>query len=160
MITKKRIVTSGRDTQQNHRGDFETCPNCGHRMEYKEWCKSHCVLILSPTCYKSGSVSVMSECPKCFKNSWVHLNMSRFEYDDAWPKDWQEEVKKLDKSTKLTALRDWGASLCWNCRHLTGGAVEYNAWRYCKLGSGPCLTKCKVFKPVPAPGKRSSKSSP
>lgn len=142
---KQRIVSSFSDSQENHRGDFETCPNCSHRMEPDEWDKIATVLILSPRCFKSSSVAVMSECPKCFSGSWVHHRMNSFEFS-YWPKKWVEEVEKKNAATKLQALREWGASLCWNCKHLESATVENSTYRHCVAGMGPAVTECSLFK--------------
>ena len=153
----RRIVQTANDYSDSHRKDFETCPHCDHRMKHGEWDKLADTLVLTPRCFRVGCVSVMAECPKCFKKSWVHVKYYRIEIDDDLPQKWRDTVAALDKSTKLTALRDWGSSICHRCQHLKGGIVEYHAWRQCKIGSGPAETECETFAeltPTPKPRDR------
>lgn len=142
---KRQILTKGRDTQANHRGDFETCPSCEHKIDDKEWRKINSILILEPTCYKSDSVALMAECPECFSKSWVHERMSNFDSWSDHPKEWIERVTVLRNETKLKAVRDWGRGICWNCKYLYSAKIEYNAWRKCKIGYGPARTECDRF---------------
>lgn len=140
-----KIVNSGPDRQANHRADFTTCPNCQHEMEDGEWDKASTILVLNPACYKAGSVSVISECPKCFEKSWVHHPMSGFKYSN-FPSKIIEAVWKLEASTRLEALRNWGKSICHRCKNLESATVEFHAWRQCIKGSGPAETECEKFK--------------
>lgn len=147
-VTRKRlIVHTGTDRYETHRGDFTTCPNCGHVMEIDKWDKSATTLVLHPRCYKNGCVAIISECPKCFEPSWVHYHMQSFEWNERWPKPWREAVVNLEAATKLTALRDWGASICHRCKHLSEGKVDYHAWRTCIIGTGPAERECNRFEP-------------
>lgn len=146
----KKIVKSGADIGLGHRGDFETCPDCGHKMKNQEWEHAAVTLVLEPCCVKSSSVSVVSECPKCFEKSWVHERMAGFDWNDAFPQNWKDAVKKLKESTRLQAARDWGASICWQCKHLTEAMIDFHAWRSCKCGSGPAMKECDVFALTPA----------
>ena len=149
----QRIVQTFDDYQTNHRADFKHCPSCDHAMECEKWDEAGAVLILQPNCYKVGCVAVASECPNCFELSWVHERMSGFHWNDAWPIDWKEAVKKLEAAVKLQALRKWGASICHSCQHLQDGTVEYHAWRTCIKGSGPAEQSCSkytsLYQPTP-----------
>jgi hypothetical protein len=120
-------------------------------METDQWDQAAVVLVLEPCYYKSGSVSVVSECPKCFEKSWVHHGMSGFKWNDAFPKAWKERVERLEKDTKLKAFREWGAGLCWSCKHLKEATVEYHSWRSCIIGTGPSCTECPKFEPLKKP---------
>lgn len=144
-MKEKRILNSSSDTQQNHRGGFETCPSCGFRADADKWDAAAVELIISPGCFKSNSVSVASECPKCFEKSWVHHRMAGFSFSDAWPEKWKERVETKENADKLAAQRAWGASLCWRCKLLKSGSVDTHAWRHCRKGSGPAETKCELF---------------
>jgi hypothetical protein len=147
----RRIVQTGDDRQINHRADFKHCPNCDHAMENEKWDEAGVTLILEPGCYKAGCVTVISECPKCFELSWIHERMNGFGWNDAWPADWKEAVKKREASVKLEALRQWGAGICHNCRHLTEGNVEYHAWRHCIKGSGAAEKTCDKYTALNSP---------
>lgn len=141
----KRIVQTGDDRSINHRADFKHCPSCDHAMEHTQWDKAAVTLILDPSYYKAGSVTVVSECPKCFELSWVHESMSSFQWNEAWPEDWKQAVEKREAAVKLEAVREWGASLCHNCHHLTDAKIDHHAWRNCILGSGPARKECAKY---------------
>ncbi len=144
----KKIVNTGTDTFLNHRGDFETCPDCGHFMKPEKWDDAATTLVLTPRCYKAGNVAILSECPKCKEQSWVHHSMDRFSYYSGWPKEWKERIQKVKAATKLKALRDWGKSLCWKCQNLEEATVEYHCYRTCTIGMGESETKCDHFKQI------------
>ena len=152
---KKQIRQEGMEHYQDHRADFETCPSCGHSMTHAQWKRAAHTLCLRPACQKSGNVSVVSECPKCFENTWVHEPMGCFSYG-GWPKKWSEAVERESERVKLQALRDWAASLCGRCAKLTGGKVEYSTYCYCDGRMGPAeLEECDRFEELP---KRKAKS--
>jgi hypothetical protein len=125
-------------------------------MENDKWDEAGVTLILEPGCYKAGCVTVISECPKCFELSWIHERMNGFQWNDAWPADWKEAVKKREASVKLEALRKWGAGICHNCRNLEEGSVEYHAWRTCIKGSGPAEQTCDKYAALNSPNESSS----
>jgi len=146
MNKRKTIRKVGVEPYQSHRNDFRTCPHCDHCMDHKEWDKAAHTLVLEPRCYKSGNIVLITECPKCFEDSWVHKPMSCFEYTDA-PEKWKEAVVKKEAAVKLQALRDWANGLCGKCAKLESGEVNYHAWRDCCDGcrSGPVKTECEEF---------------
>lgn len=152
--SKKIVQSSNFDRNENHRIDFVSCPYCEYEMKDKEWNKIAHTLILSPRCIKDSAVSIMAECPKCFKNSWVHKPIDSFEYMEEFPKKWKDAVEKIGKEKKLNALRDWGRSLCWKCKKLESAKIKFNAWRYCEMhgkgshASGPAETKCGYFESI------------
>lgn len=144
----KIVSSSSLEERSNHREDFESCPHCDKKFENSTWdCQAY-LLILNPAFFKASSVSVMSECPACFEKSWVHHRINSFGFSE-WPQPWIDAVKKLEDEKKLKALRDWGASLCAKCANLTSGNVDFHAWRYCSIGSGPAETECDHFTPLP-----------
>ena len=151
----RRILTTGNDGQATHRADFKHCPHCDHPMENEAWDKAAHTLILEPMCYKAGAVTVMAECPNCFKSSWIHERMERSEYSD-WPADWKAAVEKREAAVKLAALREWGQGICHNCRHLEGGSVEHHAWRHCIVGCGGPETECSKYEAINSPNDSSS----
>lgn len=147
---KKRLVTSGADSGIAHRAGITDCPHCKFEPGRtddgdKLWDKAGHTLVLQPRVYKSGCVVVVSECPKCFESSWVHIRMSGFDWNDCWPKKWKEAVAKEDVRVRLEAAREWPTGLCWRCKHLTSATIEYHAWRHCIVGSGSTRTKCEKF---------------
>jgi hypothetical protein len=147
-VSKKQIVRLSTDSHENHRGDFTTCPHCEHRMSSEDWELAAVELVLEPHCYKSGCVSIFSECPKCFEKSWTHERMAMFDCNEAWPSDWIKAVKKESERVLLLVLREWGRCICHKCKHLRSGTVEFHAWRECVLGSGPAQISCDRFKPL------------
>lgn len=146
---RKRIAQLGTTLRENHRADFETCPHCQRRFDADKWDSSATTLILSPSCYKSGCVAIVSECPSCFEPSWVHQSMSCVRYLSQWPEKWRNAVEKREAVVKLQALRDWGSGICHRCVHLESGKVEHNAWRSCVIGTGPPRPSCEKFEPIP-----------
>jgi hypothetical protein len=144
---KKRILTIGEDRQDNHRSDFESCPHCEHQMKDAEWDQCAVELIIEPRCYKSGYVIIMSECPKCHGKSWVHNRMATIAFG-CWPQSWKDAVEKRDCEDRLDALREWGKGLCWRCKKLESGTVDYHAWRNCRGGCGSPEIKCEHFEEI------------
>jgi hypothetical protein len=144
-MTKKKILSSWEETWDTHRGDFETCPACGHKETIKTWATLAIILVKKPKFFRSGSVVVVNECNQCFEKSWTHESTGSFEYSERYPENWKKVVKEIDEALKLQALRDWGAGICHKCKHLKSGTVYYHAWRHCKIGTGPAETRCSVF---------------
>ena len=75
-----------------------------------------------------------------------HLyNLDGFVWYDCWPEDWKEAVRVRLGMVKLLALREWGAALCYRCKHLTSGSVNTHCWRDCVVGVGEPRKECKNF---------------
>lgn len=146
---KRHIQLTG-DLPEGHRGDFETCPHCGHKLETANWSALAHILVLRPERYRKGCAATVSECPKCFESSWVHTNLDGIDdnIDDAFSEEWVGAAKEESAAQKLQALRDWGASLCWKCSLLTSATTGHMAYRYCKRGNGPVVTDCKLFENI------------
>ena len=141
-----KIIKKGFEAFHDHRGDFQTCPLCSANRDHSAWKRAAHTLCLKPQHVRVDSVVVISACPKCNHDSWVHEPMSMFAgYFTEWPESWKTAVQKHAAKIKLTALRDWGESICWHCRCLESGTVEYHAWRNCKKGSGPAETVCDGY---------------
>ena len=145
---RKTIRKVGMEPYQSHRNDFKTCPGCGHVMDYKEWRKISHTVVLEPRCQKPGNVSIITECPKCFEDSWVHEPMQCFGYGD-WPVKWKLAVEAKEDEVKLQALRDWAFGLCGRCAKLKEGKVEYYGWSSCDGRSGGVETECERFVELP-----------
>ncbi len=154
-IVGRRIVESGGDPYNEHRAGITTCPHCDHEMHYDEWKKCSHTLVMNPGCYKSGHVALVAECPACFKNSWVHRDMTRFTRFDALPEEWNNRVHAKSAADKLNALRDWGRGLCWRCSRLESAEIGHHAYRYCTVGMGAPATECEMFAEI-EPNKSSS----
>jgi hypothetical protein len=147
MNSKKKILQKGPEEYKDHREDFATCPTCGHKEEHEKWSQNSHTLCLIPAYMKVDSVTVISKCSKCDNDSWVHVPMHHFHGFSDWPKSWQKAVQKHEAKVRLVALRNWGASLCWNCKNLESAKVDYRAYRYCMNGSsGPAVTECEHYK--------------
>ncbi len=152
---RRRLVTgSSLDIAQNHRGDLETCPHCSHvPPEDRSWYGRGLILVLQPRVQRANSVALLSDCPKCFELSWVHVQIDSVKYAVAnCPADWVLAVENLERTKKLQALRDWGAGICHRCARLDSGTVDYKAWRNCDIGMGPPETKCNKFKALAKAG--------
>lgn len=143
---KRRIVQSRKLSNEDHRSTFENCPHCDHVMKSRQWNKLAEVLVLEPIPWRSGAVAIISECPKCFEHSWVHMPMDCFtDYNDEYIKTWKEAVKELQKIVKLEALRRWGRGLCYRCTKLKAGKIDHTAFRECEIGFGSVQTECDEF---------------
>lgn len=154
----KKIVSGESDSQMFHRNDFTHCPHCDHEMQEHDWDDAATTLALHPRCYKAGSVSVVSECPKCFKSSYVHHRMECFGYSvsrhgKSFPVEWSKAVENLKNSLLEAATKQWAESLCSKCKRLYGEPAPFNNWRHCIVGIGPPETECSKFKPTPTPDK-------
>ena len=75
MNSKKKILQKGPENFKDHREDFQTCPTCGYKMEPEKWSKHSHTLCLIPAYTKTDSVTVISRCPKCNNDSWIHEPM-------------------------------------------------------------------------------------
>ena len=145
---KREIHRSGTEDYRDHRADFQTCPHCDYKMDTQKWARTAHILILEPHNFKAGSIAIVTECPNCYEDSWVHQPMDSFEYADRFPMKWKEAVHKQEKKVRLQALRDWAAGLCGRCKDLQEGSVSYTTRRACPLGFGGVETECDKFKPV------------
>jgi hypothetical protein len=142
---KRRIIYEGTESLQDHREDFETCPNCDYKMPSKKWDKIAHTLVLNPAFQKSHSVSILSDCPKCFEMSWVHWPLDAFYYNGPFPELWvdaieAEQVKRIEAAKQLVKK-----SLCKRCKKRKGDFAKYNGWRHCVCGSGEPKTECNEF---------------
>lgn len=149
--TKKEILSSWNEDINSHRVDFTTCPDCSLFYSVDVWAHTAVMLVLNPRIIKSSAVVVVSECPNCFAKSWIHEPMDSFDYG-LFPEQWKIAVKEKATATRLTALRQWGASLCCHCKHLTGGKIDFVARRECDnrngfRSSGEATLKCDRYEP-------------
>jgi hypothetical protein len=126
----------------DHRGDFETCPHCRCHMAHDEWQKHTIEFTTAEVQGKHGSGAIIAECPKCFQKSWVHVELG---YTSHLPKEIEEAAEREHLRRKLAASREWGASLCWKCKHLKEPHISTHAWRDCIRGLGPAEKECKKF---------------
>ena len=151
-----RIVRLGNDTWQNARRAIDRCCFCSFKSkEFSDWDDWAHTLILEPRVYKNGCVAIMSECPECFESSWVHCE-TRWLHPNL-PEDWQEAIKKRHIELTIAAAREWAKGLCGNCKWLTKVSIDTQAWRHCKVGSGPSLTECEKFKPLATAKRKAAK---
>jgi hypothetical protein len=144
-----KVINNGNDTYESHRLDFVTCPHCNEFSESDVWDKHRKLIILNPRCYKAGCVSTISECPKCFKTSWVHERIDLLEYIDDLTESAKSRITKHIIQLKLNAARTWAKSLCCKCKHLTEIKIGFNDYRSCKRGWGPTHTECDSFEKLP-----------
>ena len=145
---KRQIHASGTEEYADHRESLTDCPHCYFNQEWGAWRKTAHTLVLEPRFLRSGSVTVISECPKCFKSSWAHESFDSFAtYNGCyWPKSWMNAVAKKRAEVRLQALRDWARGLCGRCAELRTGDVEFTTRRECVRGYGSVETECERFK--------------
>jgi len=148
IIMKKQIVIAGDTNYKSHRRDLEVCPHCNYtKISVSDWVQKYGhTLVLEVTQGKYDSTVVISACPKCLLNSWVHVEIkfSHFYYT-CFPKKWEEAIKKEGEKRNIEALRLWAKSLCSKCVQLTGGSVDMVTNRSCCTGFGQAVTKCKSY---------------
>jgi hypothetical protein len=53
----------------DHRNDWETCPHCNFKMQPHKWLDN---TVKTHASERAMSIIVESECPDCFKTSWIH----------------------------------------------------------------------------------------
>lgn len=140
-----RVLVRGDEMPGDHRGDFQTCPHCDHRLPFLGWDKLSHTLSLRPRVYRKGSVAISAECPNCFESSWVHVEFDSLRHRQ-FPEGWRERADKESAAQKLRALREWGRSLCWQCAKLQSGTICHGTWRECSIGMGPAETTCDAFR--------------
>ncbi len=147
-LREKQIISSGDESHGSHRGDFETCPHCQTTLTESYWDENAHTFCLRPRIFRSGCGSIISECPKCFESSWVHIELDSVEYNQV-PKQWKQAAAKESTRLKLVALRRWGESLCWQCMYLVSGTVQHTTRRSCEniswSGSGEAKLDCEKF---------------
>lgn len=121
-----------------HRSDFKTCPHCDATFDNDKWDRSARILIREIVHGKHGSMAVVSECPKCFKPSWVHHSISTLHWlmREIVPK-WERPVEDEYNRRKLRAIREWSASLCVQCVHVGKVVCDTSTSRSCICGFGP-----------------------
>lgn len=143
-----RILNTGNELASEHRGDFETCPHCNKKQSCDTWMKTAHTLVLRPSIFRSGNCSIHSECPSCFESSWIHYELDSLDYHDV-PRSWVDAVQKESARQKLSALRQWGQALCWQCQKLRSATIKHDTYRYCEdenfSGSGLTKTSCDKF---------------
>ncbi len=143
----------------DHRAGVTNCPHCDFTPPMFEkgdtWAKAATTLILDEVHGKHGSLAVISECPTCFKKSWVHQPFSFFEdYHEMYPEDWQKAATKEYDRRHLESVRALSQSLCIGCDHLRKVKVDTHVVVDCTLGRPDterlqyCFTttECKHFK--------------
>lgn len=152
--TRKHSISydAGKCTHNNHRPDFQHCPHCEHKMDYDDWDKAGRVLVVAEIQCKHGSVGLLSECPKCFELSWIHLDFgstsSHLCEMYGWPKEWAISAKKEHDYRHMLAVEELKKSLCASCRHLVGLDINTICVKTCAvlLGDGfRVRTKCDKY---------------
>ncbi len=139
----------------NHRPTFTDCPHCNHKMDYGDWDKAGRILVVAEIQCKHGSVGLLSECPKCFKLSWIHLSFSSTSDHlcemYGWPLEWAVAAKKEEDYRHMLAVKELKESLCVSCKHLVGLEINTICIKTCavKPNSGFRVeTECDKYKEI------------
>lgn len=153
----KPIVSVSNDTWQNARRGVWVCPFCEFdaRDDVEVWDRNATKLILEPKMWKPGCLAYFSECPKCFEQSWVHIELRSFRFGhEELPAEWRKKGRELYNREMAKAQRQLKASLCNGCKLLDKIKIDYcYPISDCKYHHGHALTKregCKYFKPAVA----------
>lgn len=144
----REIRSSWDCTIYNHRGSLDCCPFCQFEQKIKEWHKQASILVVAEIQGVHRSVAIVTECPKCFEKSWVHIEMSFSTYDSCYSKSWIEAIRKEYDKRCLSALREWKKGICGECALLTGGEITTHAWSLCDGRSGGVEIKCDRFQEI------------
>lgn len=176
-LTRKIITDAGVCTQHNHREAVTSCPFCQHEPakggrtsdSYRWWVNAAHTLVAAEVWGKHEYVAVITECPSCFKSSWVHWGLTSFSYMDV-PDAWKKAIEKEGEQRHLAAIRTWSKGICQFCVHLRKVELKTACWKHCTLGSerkldgriylqgGPpavavgtsmLKNQCDQYKPVP-----------
>jgi hypothetical protein len=110
----------------------------------KWWYENGHTLVIAVIWGKHDSAVVITECPSCFENSWMHISLNY----NSWmnlPKDWVEALEEECLKRKVAAAKACTGALCLNCKKLDSIDVSTHAWRGCSKGSGPLETECDEY---------------
>ena len=151
-MIRPKITHSFDAARYSHRAGVTDCPHCGAQFDYEKWRGNALTLALCEVHGRHGAAVVVSECPKCFKKSWIHTDLDGFFDFQNWPEGWVEAAREERARRCIAAIRALGRSLCWRCRFLTDGSVSTVTRINCSFGgtgsrSGPAETECEKFKP-------------
>lgn len=120
-----------------HREDLHHCPNCNHMMDYAQWDKAVITLVLSVVQHKHDSGVIISECPKCFKNSWIHMKLDHLSDTVCkmygWPKKYHEKAEEEYNRRHSLSVEELQKSLCISCKNLCGIKIETSCHIECKI---------------------------
>ena len=106
---------------QSYRKGVNDCPHCDFESwrsddSTPDWLSESqvraIVFIDGGTWYKKGQAVIVSECPKCFKNSFHHWSLETLLWDKFLNKEIiQKEIDRLAANAKA----EWERSLCFRC---------------------------------------------
>lgn len=143
---KLKVVRSFDPQAVDHRADFMHCPSCGTKHEPEIWDANAAKLILEIVHGKHGSLTIVSECPKCFEPSWVHTPFSAFgEWGEEWvPDNWKKAAAEEHTRRHVRSVHRFADSLCAKCVHLRSLVCDTLPVVHCTLGEPP-PTDGKVY---------------
>lgn len=147
MIIEKIITKTFLLSYNSHRGDLETCPCCGRRQKVKDWEIQAGELCLDIVFGKHGSAVIITECPKCFEKSWVHIKIPLIYYDDIFPIEWLDAAGIEFRKRKEAAQKKWDNSLCKKCKNLKKYEITTAARITCPGIWGFAESECKKYNP-------------
>lgn len=136
---KAKKVLSQLPNNVEHRVGVTSCPHCDHNdNDYDSWHAGALAIVTEIVHGKHGSMAVISECPKCFKKSWVHEAFSAFSYTDAYA-EWKELAAKTEAERHRKGLIVFCDSLCVRCVHLRGFEGDTLCWKKCTMGKDDAI---------------------
>ncbi len=130
MATSKPIVRVSNDTWQNARRGVWRCPFCDFdaRDDMEVWERNATKLILEPKIWKPGQIAFFSECPQCFEQSWIHVELRTFQSGyrhSSLPAEWRRKGKALFKAAMTQAQKELESSLCFGCARQKKLYIDY-----------------------------------
>lgn len=166
----KRKLTKSTDVllHTRHREAISSCPHCDKEPEIPDakryllaswWIEHGHTLIIAEWQGRHAAAVVVSECPHCFEQSWMHWDLTSFDRMEATlPKEWVDAAKAEHRRRNVLAGRVWAEGICWRCTHLESVQIDTHAWRTCMRGCGgpqkdvPAsdhFNHCDVFEAAP-----------
>jgi hypothetical protein len=157
----KRKIVSSLPKGILHRGGIWTCPHCDWQApdhSTAPWAKAAVMLVTDIVHGKHGSIVYVSECPGCFKKSWVHVDLSTMgsTWNDDFPAEWNKKAKEVRAARHLAAMQLFMRSQCSKCRWLRKFECDTLPIVECTYGPGEpdhlrssfTDTECTQFTPL------------
>ncbi len=90
-MRRRWILQTWTEEGSNHWRMFRPCPHCDFKMGSCKWLDEAHTLVLQPRYTKRGSVVIVTECPACHEDSWIHEPWDMIES----PASWRKVAEKL-----------------------------------------------------------------
>lgn len=145
-----------------HRVGVWKCPHCDWQdadHAVAPWERAGILLVTDIVHGKHGEIAYVSECPSCFKKSWIHVGLDHAssKWNEDFPEEWRKKAAEVRDQRHLSAMRTFMASQCARCVHLKEFECRTLPIVKCNLGQPSdylhtCFsrTDCNSFGPFDA----------